>query len=260
MLARISTAWRALRSGIGFASFGLMSLWLALVWLPFRGVWDRRTPEPWRRAQRAIHNAYRIHMALCEAIGLIEIRWIGAERLGRPGRKIIVANHPSLIDVVLIISHLPQADCIMGGDYARNRWLRGAAKAADYIPSDTGAAAVRAAVERLAANRTLVVFPEGTRSPEGGIGRFQRGAAHIALESGLDMLPVQITVEPPMLMKGQKWYHVAKRHSVFTLRVGEPFVVKDHLRGGESSVMAARKLTDALRARFTTEGSFDATR
>jgi hypothetical protein len=36
-----------------------------------------------------------------------------------------------------------------------------------------------------------------------------------------------------------------------------PFVVKEHLSGGESSVMAARKLTEALRARFT-EGSFDA--
>jgi len=257
MLARISKVWRALRSGIGFASFGLMSVWLAAVWLPFRGFWDRKTPEPWRRAQRAIHNAYAIHMAVMELMGIIRVRWIGAEKLGTLGHQLIVANHPSLIDVVLIISRLPQADCIMNSEYAENRWLRGAAKAADYIRNDAGAEVVRQATRRLSEGRTLVIFPEGTRSPEGGLGRFQRGAAHIALETGLDMLPVHITVEPPMLMKGQKWYHVTKRRSLFTLRVGEPIVAKEHLDGGESTVMAARKLTTVLRARFA-GGSVDA--
>jgi len=254
MPARISRAWRALRSGFGFASFGLMSVWLGAVWLPLRGRWDRGSLEPWRRAQRAIHRAYRGHIAFMEWVGLIEVRWIGAERLDAPGRKIVVANHPSLIDIEILITRLPQADCIMASAYVEQFWLRDAARAADYIPNDAGADVVRAAAQRLAEGRTLVVFPEGTRSPKGGLGRFQRGAAHIALETGLDLLPVRITVEPPMLLKGQKWYDVAPRHSVYTLHVGEPFVVKEHLDGGESPVMAARKVTTALRAWFERGG------
>jgi 1-acyl-sn-glycerol-3-phosphate acyltransferase len=144
-----------------------------------------------------------------ETLGLIEVEWIGAERLATPGPKIVVANHPSLIDVVLVISKLPQADCIVASKRAENRWLRGSVAAADYITNDSGVAVVYEAARRLREGRTLVVFPEGTRTPEaGGLGHFQRGAAHIALASGLDMLPVEISVEPRMLMKGQAWYHV----------------------------------------------------
>ena len=254
---RLATAWRALRTGVAFAAFGFGSVWLAIAWLPFREVFDRGRAEPWRRAQRGIHRLFRAHAAFMEWLGLIEVRWIGAERLEAPGAKIIVANHPSLIDVVLIISRLPQADCIVGIERAENRWLRGSVRAADYIPNDSGAEVVREAASRLRQGRTLVVFPEGTRSPEGALGHFQRGAAHIALATGLDMLPIEISVEPRMLMKGQPWYHVPPRAGQYTLRVGEPVIVKEHLDGSESSVMAARKLTRALRARFA-RGSTDA--
>lgn len=247
---RWATAWRALRTGIAFAAFGLGSVWLAVVWLRIRAFVDRDHAEPWRLAQRAIQRLFRGHARLMEALGLIEVEWIGAERLATPGPKIIVANHPSLIDVVLIISRLPQADCIVASERAQNRWLRGSVKAADYITNDSGVAVVYEAARRLREGRTLVVFPEGTRSPETGLGYFQRGAAHIALATGLDMLPIEIRVEPRMLMKGQAWYHVPPRAGRYTLRVGEPVIAKEHLDGSESSVMAARKLTRALRSRF----------
>ncbi|HKC51579.1 MAG TPA: lysophospholipid acyltransferase family protein [Myxococcota bacterium] len=248
---RLATAWRALRTGVAFAAFGLWSVWLAVAWLRIRALLDRGHAEPWRRAQRAIYRMFGAHARLMEMLGLIEVHWIGAERLAGPGPRIIVANHPSLIDVVLIISRLPQADCIVASAQAKNRWLRGSVEAADYITNDSGADVVREAARRLHEGRTLLVFPEGTRTPEsGGLGHFQRGAAHIALAAGLDMLPIEIRVEPRMLMKGQAWYHVPVRAGRYTLRVGEPVIAKDHLDGSESTVMAARKLTRALRSRF----------
>jgi len=249
-LETLQSVWRALRSGVAFAAFGLGSLWLAFVLLPVRKLMDRGQAEPWRRAQLGIHGLFRSHMRFMERLGLIQVTWVNAERLETPGPKIIVANHPSLIDVVLIISRLPQADCIVAEKRASNGFLGGSVRAADYITNDSGVEVVREAARRLREGRTLVVFPEGTRSPESGLGHFQRGAAHIALASGLDMLPIEISVEPRMLMKGQSWYHVPPRAGEYTLRVGEPIVAKEHLDGSESSVLAARKLTRELRARF----------
>ncbi len=252
---RLATAWRAFRTGIAFVAFGLGSVWLAVVWLRVRAVVDRGHSEPWRLGQRAIHRLFRWHQGVMESLGLIEVRWIGAERLAESGPKIVVANHPSLIDVVLIIAKLPQADCIVASKLAQNRWLRGSVAGADYISNDSGVAVVYEAARRLKAGRTLVVFPEGTRTPEDGrLRHFQRGAAHIALATGLDMLPVEISVEPRMLMKGQSWYHVPPSAGRYTLRVGEPVIAKEILDGSESSVMAARKLTRALRVRFVGRG------
>jgi len=247
---RLATAWRALRTGVAFAAFGFGSLWLAFVRLRVRALIDRNSKEPWRQAQLGIHHLFLWHKNLMERFGLIEVHWIGAERLSGGGPRIIVANHPSLIDVVLIISRLPQADCIVARSRAQNAWLRASAGAADYIANDGGVHVVQECARRLREGRTLLVFPEGTRSPESGLGRFERGAAHIALASGLDILPIEITVAPRMLMKGQPWYEVPPRAGRYTLRVGEPLIAKDFLDGSESSVKAARKLTKALRARF----------
>lgn len=251
-LGWISKAWRTFATGLSFATFGLWSLWLSVCWLPLRELFSPARAEPWRRAQRAIHRMYRIHVQLMERLGVIELHWVGAERLARDDRpRIIVANHPSLIDVEIVVGQLPQADCIIASSRAENRWLRGAVRAADYIANDSGAEVVAEAARRLREGRTIVIFPEGTRTPEDvRLGRFQRGAAHVALATGLDMLPIEIDVSPRMLMKGFPWYHVPPSRGVYTVRVGEPLVAKEHLDGAESTVRAARKLTRALRERF----------
>jgi 1-acyl-sn-glycerol-3-phosphate acyltransferase len=182
-LGWISKAWRTPATGFAFATFGLWSVWLSLVWLPLRKLVDPPSAEPWRLAQRAIHRMYRLHVRLMQVLGVIEVHWVGLERLAGSRARIIVANHPSLIDVELIVSHFPQADCIVAKSRADNLWLRGAIRAADYIGNDSGAEVVSEAARRLREGRILLVFPEGTRSPETGLGRFQRGAAHVALAS-----------------------------------------------------------------------------
>jgi 1-acyl-sn-glycerol-3-phosphate acyltransferase len=96
-----------------------------------------------------------------------------------------------------------------------------------------------------------VVFPEGPRTPEGArLGRFHRGAAHVALRAGVPIQPILITAHPRTLMKGQKWYHVPDRPLGLTLRPLAPLDPKDVLEGGETTSVAARRVPDALRARF----------
>src|SRR4029077_834071 len=66
-----------------------------------------------RRRVRATSRAYmRSFVGLMSAVGVLSYDFEGAERLGRPG-QIIVANHPSLIDVVFLIGFTPQATCIV---------------------------------------------------------------------------------------------------------------------------------------------------
>ena len=125
--------------------------------------------------------------------------------------------------------------------------LRHAVRAADYLVAEAGNQMVEEGARRLREGRTLVMFPEGTRSPERGLGHFYRGAAHIALQSGCDLLPVTIRVEPPSLMKGQRWWHVPDSTICFSFSVGEPISPKEPLDGTESRSVAARKITRALR-------------
>src|SRR5262249_53550747 len=103
---------------------------------------------------------------------------------------------------------------------------------------------------RIAEGRSVVLFPEGTRSPGGGLRRFQRGAAHIALKSGCPIAPIVITCPPPTLLKAQRWHDVPDRRAAYVLRVRAPIPATRSLNGEAPIPVAARRLTAGLQALY----------
>jgi 1-acyl-sn-glycerol-3-phosphate acyltransferase len=121
-------------------------------------------------------------------------------------------------------------------------------KAAGYVPNDLGEAVVEACAARLREGRSLLLFPEGTRSMKGGeLGVFHRGAAHVALRSGHPIRPLVIDCHPRFLTRGQHWYDVPDRPMGFSIEVGDPIDPRKLTREDESRGVASRKLTAALR-------------
>jgi 1-acyl-sn-glycerol-3-phosphate acyltransferase len=241
VVRRAAQGWRIVRTAIGFAVFGIGALCIALVAFPLLR-WLPGDSE--RRAQRLVQVSFQLWVWFATGIGLIRVRWCGDERLDRRPPCVIVANHPTLIDVVLLISRLPQADCVVKDAAWRNPVLRGVVSGAGYIRNDAAGTFLDACVSRVRRGRWLVLFPEGTRSPTLSLGRFQRGAAHVALRAGVPLLPIVITCDPPTLRKGERWYQVPDRTAQFTLQVGEP-ISPATLAAHEG--LAARELTAEVR-------------
>ena len=206
-LVSLRRGWRALRTGLAFVAFGLGAAVLTVLILPVLQLLSWRRPDTQRRVQLLIHYAFRFFAWSMVTVRLIRVTWVGREELRR-GPILVVANHPTLIDVVLLVAAMPQADCIVKTAAERHPLLRRIVKAAGYIPNDRPGTLIGAGTEYLRQGRSLLLFPEGTRSPEGRLRTFRRGAARIALRSGHDLVPVVITCSPPTLMKGQPWYDV----------------------------------------------------
>lgn len=240
-----------MRTGSSYALFGAGGALLALVVLPLARRLSGDRPGFDLRAQRWIHRAYRLFVAYSQRLGLFELRVTGLEHLRGPGPRLVVPNHPTLIDTPLLGALLPQADCVAKTEWAESRLLGPALAAADYIRRDTGSAVVEEGVRRLRQGRTVLIFPEGTRTPEGErIGRLHRGAAHIALRSGVPLLPVVITAQPRGLMKGQHWYDVPDGPLRIRIRVLPPLDPEGALSASETLSLAARTLTAELRRRL----------
>lgn len=246
-MRRLERGLRVVGAGLSFAWFGGSAVWLVGVVFPVLRLLpgDRQAHED--RAQRAVHRVFRTFVSFMRALHLIEVRVEGAERLHGGGR-VVVANHPTLLDVVLLVSLLPQADCVVKRAIFGNPFMRGVARATGYLPNDRGEAVVEACAERLRRGRTVLLFPEGTRSPRDGLGRFRRGAAHAALRSGCPLLPVTLRCEPPALLRGQPWYDVPDATIRYSLDVGEPIDAREF--AGASRGAAARRLTGVLREHF----------
>jgi 1-acyl-sn-glycerol-3-phosphate acyltransferase len=246
MGARTARSSHLLRTVFGFSVFGLFAIWTAGVSLPLQRMLARRGPHD-LRAQAMIHRRARRYLRFAGWLGFVRLADPVVEELEAPGPLLVVANHPSLLDAVVLFALLPQADCIVNATRARNPILWGVTRAAGYVSNAAGPAAVAECVERLEAGRNLVIFPEGTRSPAGRLGPFQRGAAHTSLRSGVPLTPVVLRCDPPALAKGQSWYDVPEGGFRVTVRVLKPISPEGAQYDGVSVPVAARRLTAELR-------------
>ncbi|MFT3761474.1 MAG: lysophospholipid acyltransferase family protein [Pseudoxanthomonas sp.] len=217
---RLDHAWRVVGTGLSFAAFGVGGLLLRVTVFPLLQLCVRDPLRRRRIARRWVQRSFAAHVELMRRLGVLTWEIHGRERLERDG-LLVLANHPTLIDVVFLVSLLPNADCVVKSAVARNPFMRGPVRACGYIANDDGVGLVEDCIAAVRAGGNLVIFPEGTRTVPGQPLRLQRGAANIAVRGGLDVTPVRISCTPPTLTKGEKWYRVPSRRFHVKIEVGE---------------------------------------
>lgn len=203
-----------------------------------------------RAAQWVISRAFRSFLAIVALLGTGRVTLTGSEWLAGPGPRLVLANHPCLLDVVVLLSRMPQAVCVVKEGVWRNPFLWASVRAAGYISNRDPEALMDDCVNALRAGNTLILFPEGTRSRPGQAMRFQRGAARIALESGAPVQFVTMTCDPPTLMKNTKWHEIPERKWHIRASVDEPCSMEGVLDSSLPAPIAAKRGTDALKQIF----------
>jgi len=236
--------WRLFATGLCFVLFGLGGVLLRLVVFPLQGLRGGDAQTRQRRARQTVHRSFRLFVQTMRTLGILTLEVRGAERLGQPG-QLIIANHPSLLDVVLLIGLIPDANCIVKHGLFHNPFTRGALTACGYISNDASLEMFERAVHVLQAGETLIVFPEGTRTPVNALPRFHRGACAIALRGARCVTPVAINMSPRSLCKGEPWYRIPPRRMRYVIDVGED-IAPERWRDAHPLPIAGRKMHDWL--------------
>ena len=245
MLEMLNRGWRILATGLCFSVFGVGGIVLGVVVCPIAMLFVRGAARQQQLSQAIIHHCFRGFVGLMNTVGVISYEVRGAERLQRQG-LLILANHPSLIDVVFLISLVRHADCIVKAALSRNPFTRGPIRAAGFITNGDGAGLLEDCVRSLKAGNNLIIFPEGTRTPLQGGAKLQRGAAHVAVRGRIDITPVHIHSSLPMLTKGTPWWKVPVRKPHFTIEVRPDIAVQEFCASAASDALAARHVTEYL--------------
>lgn len=252
LIQHLGHAWRTTATGFCFAVFGVGGLTMRLVIFPVLNLAVSQRERRTRWARGVIHYAFRGFVGLMSHCGVMSYEVRGAERLRRQG-LLILANHPTLVDVVFLMALVERADCIVKAALTRNPFTRGPVRAAGFVCNDSGAGMVEDCVRTLREGNNLIIFPEGTRTPRVGHQPLQRGAANIAVRGQRDITPVRIRVEPMVLGKGEKWYRVPPCRWRIEFDVGDDILIAPFLADGAAEVMAARRLTEHLTEYFSPE-------
>jgi len=189
----------------------------------FRSDWSRRKPAMVARevAQKAGLEPLFRSQVRTEVQGLDIL-----ERLEGP--VIFAANHASHLDTPLVLLSLPdewrrKTAVAAAADYFFDTWWRavGSSIVFNTFPIDRrGGSMATTPGEVLADGWSLVIFPEGTRSKDGWIGQFRMGAAFLAVEHNVPVVPVAHRGTFAAMPRGQNWPSKGRRQ--LTVRFGEP--------------------------------------
>lgn len=151
-----------------------------------------------RRSHLVVRSAWRGLISAIVKMGLISV---DATMLSEIRGRIIVANHPSLIDVVILTACIPNVYSIAKKELKSNPFIGLIVKRV-MIPNDD--LIVEASREILSCGGNILIFPEGTRTPIGTAEpKLKRGAAQLAIRLGVAIVPVRILTSRRILAKGQ---------------------------------------------------------
>ena len=253
--------YRGLLQPLLFILFGLGAWILAAVFVLVSWMMPGSAEDKSTFIQRVIQQSFRLFLWLVQTLKVMEFDVQGAEILSRGGAGVVIANHPTLLDVVLLISRLPQADCIVKKGLWENVFLRGIVQAAGYIPNDDGPHLVATALDRIRRGRKVVIFPEGTRSLPHELRPFNNGFAHIAVRAPCLLWPAVITCRPPALSKGRSVFNVPSTRARLTASIREPLNPADSFEASDRAAVAVKKVAADVRHYFDEavyrDGSYD---
>ena len=178
----------------------------------------------------AISSVYRGFWHCAVWLGLMRIDYEALDALQRDAGLIIAANHPSMLDALLVIARVPRGICIMRSSLMHNPFLGAGARLARYIRNEPPRGMIRSCVQNLQDGGQLVLFPEGTRTVTPPVNPFRPGITLIAHMAQVPIQTVIIESESPYLRKGWPIWRTPQFPVVFSARLGARFAPEaDHM-------------------------------
>ena len=199
------------------------------------------------KARKIVSKTWDLFIRYLIWAGVLEVKYSGFERLGRVG-QLVLANHPSLLDVVLIFSKEPRFNCIVKQDLLKNPVMISPILSCGFLPN-TESEELLEKSHNVLQNQALLLFPEGTRTGWDGVVKLHRGAVSIGLRSAKVITPLVIKMSPLNFKKGQPWYKIPKRRIQYELIVGEDMDPQDWL-AEKPLPIASRRLNEYLENYF----------
>jgi len=163
----------------------------------------------------------------------VKVEVHGREKVPTDRAVVFMPNHQSNCDPPAVISALPPVRVLLKKELFRVPVLGLGMKLAGFIAVDRknrerAIHAVNEAVEALKAGHSFVIYPEGTRSPDGRLLPFKRGAFVLAIKAQAPIVPMSVSGASRIMRKGESVIHPGTVRITFHAPIGtEGYSVED---------------------------------
>lgn len=165
-----------------------------------------------------IHGSWKFFIRVLEASRIIKLDISDYDELRQISGKIIVSTHPSLIDIVILTGLIPKTVC-MAKKQLLNNPLFGNILKALYITNDVDIEEFKkGAAAALQEGFNVVIFPTGKRTNTDEDLKIHKGAALLAIASGVPIVPISMKTNYSFLGIGQPIYDCCSESVIYTIK------------------------------------------
>ena len=218
--------------------FALGALCIGLFIIPISAIFLKDVSHR-KFCANVIHKAWKIFTIVMQKFGSIKVETIG-EYENIKG-KVIVANHPSLIDIVLLIGLIPNSLCLAKKELLKNPVMYKIVKCL-YIINDIDLDEFKEETKNALNNDfNIIIFPTGTRTLPNEEIKLHKGAAQIAINANVDIIPITIDTDYSVLRKNHFPLDCGSKTSLFKITRKNDIKIAE-FKEKETSEIKLRKL------------------
>lgn len=230
---------------LGFSLFGCGGIILCMTVFPCFMLFIRDKQRRIEQVRSVIRHTFKIYLLILQFLGVLNIKIQGIKNLQNLKGNLIICNHPSLLDVVIIMSHLKNVQCVVNNKLWTNPFVGMIVRSADYIRNDIDPQIFLGdCKEMIDRGENILIFPEGTRSVPGQKMKMCRGFANLALYAEADIQALTLNCSPVWLTKKSKWYDIPSQRIEIVLNAGPKFSYQNYCNHAPRSIRVRALMRD----------------
>lgn len=233
-----------------FGFFGIGAIVINYLIFPIGGLFVKKEKKRQYYCD-IIHSAWHFFTRVMEKTGTIKVELINSERIENIKSKIIVANHPSFIDIVILIGLIPNSICMAKKELRRNPFMGNIVKSLYLINDENTDNLLKDTTEILNQGFNIIIFPTGTRTIPDTEMKLHKGAAMMAIHTKSDVLPICIECDTLFLAKKQKIYEAGEKPVTYKITINEEIKTKDFSKGDFTKIQIRNRVNTAIKEKIS---------
>lgn len=188
-----------------------------------------------------IHYAWKFFVNFMIMLGLFKLE---IKKLSKIENKIIVATHPSFIDIVILIALIPHSTCFVKKELAHNPILKNLVNSI-FITNEVDLDELKSkSKEMLDMGFNVIIFPSGIRHRRNEFPKIKKGASLVALNSNKNIIPIKFFTDYDFMFINQPFYEVGENRVTFEVEQMPEINIQDFI--SDSEIVSKKKITQQI--------------
>ena len=237
---------RSLAIVYSFAFFGIGSFILGNVIFCWIRLTCKDSGVRLEKYSDCIFFTWKFFISMVERLKIFKVNVKDIERIRGIKNSVIVASHPSFVDVVILMSIIPRTTCYVAEKLTRNPMMKNVV-GAFFLPAGQPLGVFeKDAKAILDKGYNILIFPTGTRHKRNEHPKVRKGASLIAIDSKRDIYPVKVTTSEDFLQTNQPFYKAGNEVVQYDIELKEVIKTNDYIEKYDDEVTLKKELSKRI--------------